>query len=180
MAPIYDEQGYKGIIIGYSTHISGETTETFTVDQANTAPINFGEVLIATSVDRVLRSATDLAGGTITDAIQVLGVALATNVNLNRTLPFIGLATSTGNQYRQGEQGNNMVRGRVAVTYVGATVPTSGALVHLCTNSGTPEEIGKLSADPVIGTARIVIPAFRWFTTATADEPLAALLNIGF
>jgi hypothetical protein len=166
MNPLILKGNYASLKEGYPVFINTDDIRAFTVLSTSDG-IPFGSLLVRTANTKVYEAAQNLAADTIDEAIDIVGVAMATNVKLNVTFPG---GTGTLVEYEGGVQGDAMTKGEIAVPYVG-TEPDENDKVYLVTNEGTDEtaELGRVTADSSLTDATLLeLPQFRF--SGISDE----------
>lgn len=121
MSLIYGSGGYNKLLVGYETQVNDSLRRSYMVSKAQTDGIKPGDLLITTSAPQVYaRPSAALSG-----AQKVAGIALATNVLLDKQFPM-----SDGEvTFSPGVRGAAVIRGSVAVPLTG-TAPVEGAAVY--------------------------------------------------
>lgn len=123
MGQIIGVDGFKKLLHGHEVNINDIKTKTFTV--AKDAEIEAGDILVYTETPQVYKTiATTEAATTYKD--KVAGIALATNVKLDRYFPQ---SADDKVKFTSGEKGANVIQGEVAVTLHGAA-PSEGDKVY--------------------------------------------------
>lgn len=121
MSLIHGKDGYKKLLVGYETQVNDSLRRAYVVSQTQTDGILPGDLLITTSAPQVYaRPAAALSGSQ-----KIAGIALATNVLLDRVFPM----TEGGVPFLPGIRGAAVIRGSIAVPLTG-TAPLEGAAVN--------------------------------------------------
>lgn len=166
MNPLFIKDKYAALKQGYPVYINVDRIRAFTAKTG--ADIPFGTLLVRTDEHRVYEGATNLADDVITDANQIVGINMATNVKLQTTYGDDTSATLKG-----GQQGDNAQEGEIAVPFVG-DAPIENDPVYVITAAGTDEdaEVGYVTKDSTESAAlgdKLELPQFR-FTGLTDTE----------
>ena len=165
--------------LGYPVNINQNVVRRFTAFDGDVPIENipFGDVLILGGSTKVYKSVENEVAGTVTLVTQVVGINLSTNVKLNTFFP-IGTTTTNTVETNGGDDGNNIVKGEVAVEYIGS-VPDENDGVYLITDNGDQVigQLGKLSADAAsVGTeTKLLLPKFSWSGITQAADTLSVV-----
>jgi hypothetical protein len=166
--------------LGYAVNVNQNDVRRFTA-YAGDVPVKdipFGDILILGGATKVYKSASNEDVATVTAESQVVGVALSTNVKLNTFFP-VGTSTA-GNAgfYTGGDDGNNLIKGEVAVQYFGAA-PAENGIVYIITDttvSGEPTRLGKLTGTTALdGDTTVALTKFSWSGITEASEGLSVV-----
>lgn len=123
MGQIIGVDGFKKLLRGHEVNINDIKTKTFTV--ATGAEIEAGDILVYTGKTQVYKTIGTTESAS-TYAGKVAGIALATNVKLDR---YFLQSTDDKVKFVGGEHGANVIQGEVAVTLHGAA-PAEGDKVY--------------------------------------------------
>ncbi len=148
MSLIYGKDGYNKLQCGYETNVNDSLRRSFSVASAQTDGILPGDLLITGAASQVYsRPAGALAG-----AQKIAGIALATNVLVDRQYP-----QSAGEvPFKPGIKAAALIRGSVAVPLTG-NAPTEGASVYynFTAKAFTATEAGNISLPGARFTGRV-------------------------
>ena len=123
MSLIIGTEGFKKLLRGYEININDIRTKTFTV--AAGSKVEAGDILVYTDKTQVYKTiATTESAASY--ANKVAGIALATNVKLDRYFPQ---SANDKIEFEAGEHGANLTHGEVAVTLHGEA-PSEGDAVY--------------------------------------------------
>ena len=123
MSLIIGTDGFRKLLKGYEVNINDIKTKTFTV--ASGATVEAGDILVYTSQPQVYKTIGTAESAATYDG-KVAGIALATNVKLDKVFPQ---SASDKIEFEAGEKGANVIQGEVAVALYG-TAPAEGAAVY--------------------------------------------------
>ena len=169
----------RELLLGYAVNVNENDVRRFTAYDGDVPPkdIPFGDILIVGGSTKVYKSASNEAVGTVTNEKQVTGIALSTNVKLNTFYPVAGVTTNQVD-YKGGDDGNNIIKGSVAVQYFGAEPAENGA-VYIITDttvSGEAARLGKLTAVADLdGDTTVELTKFSWAGVNEASSGLAVV-----
>ena len=165
---------YADLRKGYPVNINDVTIRAFTAKKDG-QPIAFGELLVRTTEPRVYEGVVNAA--TVTDANEIVGINLATNVKLAKTY-----GDNQSAELQPGQQGDNAQIGEVAVKYVG-DAPLENSPVYLITVAGTNPGQDKGLVTSVstsiaaLGT-KLELPQFRFTGLVDTATGLAVLRKL--
>lgn len=168
---------YDTLKEGYPVYINTDDIRTFTVEVGG-GDVAFGSLLVKTAATKVYNAAQELAAGTITDENEIVGVAMATNVKLQQTF-----GASTIVDYKEGDQGDNMSKGEIAVQFYG-TAPVENGKVYLLTDegdqTGIADQVGRVhTATTAVGTeVYIELTNFRFSGITDTANSLTVLKKL--
>lgn len=123
MSQIIGVDGFKRLLRGHEVNINDIKTKTFTVETGK--EVQAGDILVYTGKTQVYKT-IDTTESAATYAGKVAGIALATNVKLDRYFPQ---STDDKINFVGGEHGANVIQGEVAVALYGAA-PSEGDKVY--------------------------------------------------
>lgn len=172
--PLIIKDKYATLKLGYPVYINVDSIRAFTAKVG--ADITFGSLLVRTTATKVYESVQNKVAA-VTDANEIVGIAMATNVKLNPVYPGGNATVST----KGGEQGDNAQNGEIAVQFVGAA-PLENAPVYLITAVGTePTAVKGLVtavAAPVSNETKLLLPQFRFTGLTDTANSLTVLKKL--
>lgn len=165
MNPLFIKNKYAGLKKGYPVYINDVTVRGYTAKPG--ADIEVGSLLVRTDTPKLYESVQNKSAA-VTDANEITGIAMATNVQLNRAYPGGDDPTSVPG----GTQGDNAFIGEIPVEFVG-DAPDENAPVYLITVAGTdPDALkGLVTANSTTSAAlgtKLLLPQFKF--TGLTDE----------
>ena len=173
MNPLFINKKYEGLKKGYPVYINTDQIRPYTAKAG--ADIAVGSLLVRTAETKVYESVENKSAA-VTDPNEIVGIAMATNVQLNRSYP----GENNDTLVLGGTAGDNAKVGEIAVEFVG-DAPVENAPVYLITVDGTdPDAVkGKVTANSTTSAAlgtKLLLPQFR-FTGLTNDAETLTVLE---
>lgn len=121
MSLIFGSDGYNRLQVGYETNVNDTLRTAYAVANSETDGILPGDLLITTTAPKVY----ERAKAALEDNQKIAGIALATNVMLDREFP----QSKTDVPFLPGIRGAAVIRGSMAVPLHG-NAPVEGAEVY--------------------------------------------------
>ena len=134
MSLIYGKDGYNKLQCGYETNVNDSLRGAYVVSSSQTDGILPGDLLITGAAPKVYTRPSQALGGTQ----KIAGIALATNVLLDRQFP----QSSTEVPFKPGVRGAVLLRGSVAVPLHGNAPAEGGSVYYDFTNKAFTNTAG--------------------------------------
>ena len=144
MGNIIGVKGYSRLQLGYETNVNDTLRRAYAVSNAETDGILPGDLLITTDAPQVYARAKAALG-----TAKIAGIALATNVLLDRTFP----QSKDDVKFLPGVRGAALIRGSMAVKLTGTAPAEADPVYYDFTNRAFTN---------AAGSANIAFPGARF------------------